>query len=66
MSLVKLPPLRESGSRGPRIVLPTEIGEEQTLFTWSAGELALLTLTVVRSRPERALPLSGLQGSTGG
>src|SRR5260370_28514757 len=27
-ALVNLPPLRESAPRGPRVVLPTEIGEE--------------------------------------
>jgi hypothetical protein len=53
--LVNLPPLRESGPRGPRVVLPTEIGEEQALFIGSASELGPLTLTVVRSGPESAL-----------
>jgi hypothetical protein len=53
--LVNLPPLRVSGPRGPRIVVPTENGAEQELVTRSAGELAPLTLTVVRSRPESAL-----------
>lgn len=53
--LVNLPPLRESGPRGPRVVLSTKIGEEQALFNGSTGELGPLTLTVVRSGPESAL-----------
>lgn len=53
--LVNLPPLRESGPRGPRVLLPTENGAEQEPFSRSAGELAPLTLTVVRSGPESAL-----------
>ena len=53
--LVNLPPLRVSGPRGPRVVVPTENGAEQEPVTGSAGELAPLTLTVVRSGPESAL-----------
>jgi hypothetical protein len=52
---VNLPPLRVSGPRGPRVVGPTENGAEKELVTGSAGELAPLTLTVVRSGPESAL-----------
>ena len=44
--LVNLPPLRVSGPRGPRVVVPTENGAPQELVTGSAGELALLTLTL--------------------
>ena len=53
--LVNLPPLRESGPRGPRVVLPTELGEAQEPLSGSVGQLAPLTLTVVRSGPESAL-----------
>ena len=53
--LVNLPAVRESGPRGPRIVVPTENGAEQEPVTGSAGELAPLTLTVVRSGPESTL-----------
>ena len=53
--LVNLPPLRVSGPRGPRVVVPTENGAEQEPVIGSAGELAPLTLTVVRSGPESAL-----------
>src|ERR1700694_2781919 len=45
--LMSLPALRESGPRGPRVVLPTKKGEEQELLSGSAGELGPLTLTVV-------------------
>lgn len=53
--LVSLPPLRKSGPRGPRVVLPTENGVEQEPFSGSVGELTPLILTVVRSGPESAL-----------
>jgi hypothetical protein len=53
--LASLPAVRESGPRGPRVVLPTENGEEQKPVSGSVGELAPLTLTVVRSGPESAL-----------
>jgi hypothetical protein len=53
--LVSLPAVRDSGPRGPRVVLPTENGEEQESFSGSVRELGPLTLTVVRSRPESAL-----------
>jgi hypothetical protein len=53
--LVSLPAVRESGPRGPRIVLPTENGVEQEPLSRSVGELVPLTLTVVRSGPESAL-----------
>ena len=53
--LVNPPPLRVSGPRGPRVVVPTENGAEREPVTGSAGELAPLTLTVVRSGPESAL-----------
>ncbi len=53
--LVILPLLRQSGPGGPRVVLPTENGVEQETVSGSAGELAPLTLTVVRSGPESAL-----------
>jgi len=52
---VNLPPLRVSGPGGPRVVVLTENGAEQEPVTGSAGELAPLTLTVVRSGPESAL-----------
>jgi hypothetical protein len=52
---VNLPPLRESGPRGPRIVLRTENGVVQEPLSGSVGELGPLTLTVVRSGPESAL-----------
>jgi hypothetical protein len=69
--LVSLPAVRESGPRGPRVVLPTENGVEQEPVSGSAGDLAPLTLTVVRSGPEssfmerviRPLPLSRIQSS---
>jgi hypothetical protein len=53
--LVSLPALRESGPRGPRVVLPTEHGAEQEPVSGSISELGPLTLTVVRSGPESAL-----------
>ena len=53
--LVNLPAVRECGPRGPRVVLPTENGEEQELLSGSLGELTPLSLTVVRSGPESAL-----------
>ena len=53
--LVSLPALRESGPRGPRVVLPTENGAEQEPISGSVRELAPLTLTVVRGGPESAL-----------
>lgn len=53
--LVSLPAVRESGPRGPRVVLPTENGAEQEPLSGCIGELAPLTLTVVRSGPESAL-----------
>jgi hypothetical protein len=54
-SLVNLPALRESGPRGPRVLMPTGSGEEQEPFSGSVRELGPLTLTVVRNRPESAL-----------
>jgi hypothetical protein len=53
--LVSLPALRASGPGGPRVVLPTENGVEQEPVSGSAGELAPLTLTVVRSGLESPL-----------
>lgn len=53
--LVSLPAVRESGPRGPRVVLPTENGVEQEPVSGSVGELVPLTLTVVRSGPESSL-----------
>ncbi len=53
--LVNLPPLQASGPRGPRVVMLTESGEVQEPLSGSVGQLAALTLTVVRSGPESAL-----------
>jgi len=53
--LVNLPALRESGPHGPRVLMPTENGVEQEPLIGSVGELAPLTLTVVRSGLESAL-----------
>lgn len=53
--LVTLPPLRESGPRGPRVVTSTNNGTEQEPLSCSVGQLSPLTLTVVRSRSESAL-----------
>ena len=53
--LLNLPPLRESGPRGPRVVIPTKNGAEQEPLTCSVGQLSPLTLTVVRHGPESAL-----------
>src|SRR5260370_2351543 len=53
--LVNLPPLRESGPRGPRVVLSTKIGEEQEPLSCRLGQLSPLSLTLVRSGPESAL-----------
>ncbi|MCA1604780.1 MAG: DUF4338 domain-containing protein, partial [Acidobacteria bacterium] len=53
--LVSLPAVRESGPRGPRVVLPTENGVEQEPFSGSVGELAPLTLTLIRSGHESSL-----------
>jgi hypothetical protein len=53
--LVHLPAVRESGPRGPRVVLPTENCVEQETVSGSVRELAPLTLTIVRSGPDSAL-----------
>src|SRR5260370_1633339 len=53
--LVNLPAVRECGPRGPRVVLPTENGEEQELLSGSVGELTPLSLTVVHSGHESSL-----------
>ena len=53
--VLSLPELRESGPRSPRVVLPTENGNEQEQLCGSVGELGPLTLTVVRSGSESAL-----------
>jgi hypothetical protein len=53
--LLTLPPLRESGPRGPRVVISTEHGAEQEPLSCSVGQLSPLTLTVVHSRSESAL-----------
>jgi hypothetical protein len=50
-----LPTLRQSGPRRPRVVTYTTNGEEQEPLTGSLSQLAPLSLTVVRSRPESAL-----------
>jgi hypothetical protein len=55
VGLVTLPPLRESGPHGPRVVISTEHGAEQEPLSCSVGQLSPLTLTVVRSRSESAL-----------
>lgn len=52
---MSLPALRESGPRGPRVVLPTENGAEQEPISGSVGELGPLTLTVVQSGFESSL-----------
>ncbi len=53
--LLTLPPLRESGPRGPRVVISTEHGAAQEPLSCGVGQLSPLTLTVVRSRSESAL-----------
>jgi hypothetical protein len=53
--LVILPPLRESGPRGSRLVISTENGAEREPLSCSVGQLSPLTLTVVRNGSESAL-----------
>ena len=55
VGLVSLPPLRESGPRGPRVVISTKNGAEQEPLSCSVRQLSPLTLTVVRNGPESAL-----------
>lgn len=53
--LLNLPARRESGPRGPRVLMPTANGAEQEPLIGTVSELGPLTLTVVRSGPESAL-----------
>lgn len=53
--VVTLPPLRQSGPRGPRVVISTDNGAEQAPLHCSVGQLSPLTLTAVRNSSESAL-----------
>jgi len=53
--LVTLPPLRQSGPRGPRVVISTDNGAEQEPLSCSVRQLSPLTLTAVRNSSESAL-----------
>jgi Druantia protein DruA len=53
--VVTLPPLRQSGPRGPRVVISTDKGSPQELLSCSVGQLSPLTLTAVRNNSESTL-----------
>lgn len=53
--LVNLPPLRQCGPRGPRVVISTDNGAAQEPLSCSVGQLSPLTLTAVRNSSESTL-----------
>ena len=53
--VVTLPPLRQSGPRGPRVVISTDNGAAQEPLSCSVGQVSPLTLTAVRNSSESTL-----------